>query len=122
MWTDEALDRLEALAAKASPDEWRWAITPTKTVNAAVRWIAKTVRQARGQQLWGVMVGPEDAPRWVAYTGNGVASEANSEYLVAVQPRNVIGLIAELRQARHEVAALREVVALRKEIETLRGD
>lgn len=105
-WTNEQLDELYELARRASEGEWKWMRTPTKTVNAAVRWIAKTTRKSGGTSIWGLFIGPTDDPQIVAYTGNGPTSEANSAYLVAVQPRNVRSLIDDLLHARRQVRDL----------------
>ncbi len=106
-WTDAELDELTALARSASGGEWFWTHTPTKTVNAAVRWVAKTTRASDSPTIWGVMIGTSDNPQIIAYTGNGPTSESNSAYLTAVQPRNITSLIEQLVYARRQVQDLR---------------
>lgn len=98
--TNEELEKLEAYTRAASAGEWWWLQTPTKTVNAAVRWVAKSIRKSEGAALWGVGIGEGEQYQTIALTGNGAESEANSAYLIAAQPRNILILIEEVRTLR----------------------
>ena len=100
--TDEDLTRLEGYARAASGDAWQWAHTPTATRLGAIWWLVRLILKHRGSVVWGVVTGDGDAPPWVAITGNGPLSEANSAYLVAAQPVNILALIQEVRKARAE--------------------
>lgn len=110
-WTDEQLEELDLLAWGASPGEWAWGQTPTKTVNAAVRWAAKSIRQSDSPGLWELYVGVPEDPRTVAICGNGPTSEANCKYLNCVQPKNIHALAQDLLGARREIARLRVELA-----------
>ena len=97
--TNEELDRLEHYASQASAGGWQWTCTPTQSRLAAIWWMARVIWKGRGP-LWGITQGGGDAPPWIAVTGNGPDSEANSEYLHAAQPTNIMLLIDALREAR----------------------
>lgn len=104
-FTNEQLEELAAIARAATPGEWNWGCTPTKTVNAAVRWSAKSIRASGAPGLWEVYAGVPDNPRITAMTGNGPTSEANAAFIVSAQPRHVLALIEDLQHARRELAA-----------------
>ncbi len=97
MNTDE-LNKLEAFARAATVGEWQWAQTPTRTRIGAAWWAIRAIFCNQSPSLWGVMVGSPDHLLWVAITGNGPDSEANSAYLIAVQPSNILLLIEQLRK------------------------
>lgn len=105
-FTQEGLDELERLATAATQEPWGWGHSGTETVEDAIRFAAEVVEKSYmitdRADLWLVYTGDPDAEngtRLVAYTGNGPTSEANSAYLTAVQPRNVLALIQQLRRA-----------------------
>lgn len=98
-YTQKQLDELAAVACAATLGRWLWGETPTKTVNAAVRWVAKMIRSSASPSIWEVYAGTPDAPRVTAITGNGPDSEANAAYIVSVQPQTVLNLIEDVRAA-----------------------
>lgn len=109
MITPEDLDRLEELARAATQEPWQWGHSGTETAEDAIQYarevVEKTYLATDRTDLWIVYVGNpdvENGTRIVAYTGNGLTSEANSRYLVAVQPRVVLDLIEQLRRAREQ--------------------
>lgn len=118
-WTDEQLEELDVIARAASPGEWAWGQTPTKTVNAAVRWAAKSIRQSDSPGLWELYIGVPEDPKLVANCGNGPTSEANCKYLNCVQPRNIHALVADLLRARRQIALLEAEDELREQLAAL---
>lgn len=102
----EDIRRLEELALNATSGEWWWLATPTKTVNAAVRWAAHTIRKSDKPTIWGVAVGKAENHHLIAFTGNGDDSGVNSAYLVAVQPKNILLLISQIRRLEAQLALL----------------
>ncbi len=99
-FTPAELDELERLATAATQDLWQFGHSGTETLEDAVAWMTDVISHRDAPDLWAVFCGdPEDKPIMPAYTGNGPTSEANAAYLVAVQPRNVLALIAQLRRA-----------------------
>jgi hypothetical protein len=106
--TNEELDTLWDFASRATKNEWQWAKTPTHTRLAAAWWMIRTIFHNKGGCMWGVLVGSVDDPRWVAVTGNGSDSKANSAYLVAVQPSNIRNLCEALIQERARANDLQE--------------
>lgn len=101
--SDEDLARLEEYARAAVSGPWRLARTPATSRLAVLWWVARLLWRGRGP-AWGVVLGDdEDAPTWVALTGNGAASEVDAAYLVAAQPANLLLLVTEVRRLRAEV-------------------
>jgi hypothetical protein len=98
-YTQKQLGELVAVARAATQGQWLWGPTPTKTVNAAVRWVAKMIRASTGPTIWEVYAGTPDAPRATAITGNGPDSEANAAYIVSAQPQTLLNLIEDVRAA-----------------------
>jgi len=95
--TVDELDKLEQFARAATTGTWQWALTPTRSRLGAAWWMVRAIFSHRSPSLSGILIGNEDNYRWIAITGNGPDGDANSAYIVAVQPRNVLMLIDEIR-------------------------
>jgi hypothetical protein len=93
------MDELERLARAATQDSWWWAKFEAETHEEMVQFVATGLAGSDSTRLNVIAVGDEGQPdyRMIAYTGNGPTSAANSEYVMAVQPRSVLTLIAYVR-------------------------
>lgn len=100
------LDELEALARAASQQRWEVGHSATGTLEDAVAWTERTLAQSDATDLYMVFYGDpaiEGDTRVVALTGNGPTSEANADYLYAVQPQNLLRILAAYRQIQAEL-------------------
>jgi hypothetical protein len=100
------MDEVEQLARAATQDSWWWAKFEGENHEDMVQFVATGLAGSDSTRLNVIAVGTEGQPdyRMVAYTGNGPTSAANSEYVMAVQPRSLLTLIAyvrDLQQALH---------------------
>lgn len=93
------MDEVEQLARAATQDSWWWARFEAETHEEMVQFVATGLAGSDSTRLNVIAVGDEGQPdyRMIAYTGNGPTSAANSKYVMAVQPRSVLTLIAYVR-------------------------
>jgi hypothetical protein len=112
-FSDEQLDEMARLARAATQEPWQWGHSGTETLEDAVQYateqIEKTYLLTDRTDLWMAFHGDpnvEGGTKIIAFTGNGLTSEANAAYLMAAQPQNLIVLIDELRRARAKLRAM----------------
>lgn len=115
-WTAQELGRLRGYALAASQQEWQIGVTPPELdMDGLINYMAETYRKREPTQAYLVFYGDspnletnrvESEVMHVAITGNGPTSEANAEYLVSVQPKNILSLIQELEYERSVSAYL----------------
>jgi hypothetical protein len=109
MITDADLAGLADRARAATQEPWQWGHSGTKTHEDAVRYMTDSLMRSDQTDVHMVFIGDADAPgatRVVCYTGNGPTSEANAAYLACLEPKNIIALCDELRNARHRIKHL----------------
>jgi RNase P subunit RPR2 len=103
--TPETLARLEALEAKASPDNWYWHTWQANTREELIATVTQAVSNTpdpHGPESYSyVYICDEGVNKFTAFSGNGPTSAANAELIAEM--RNALPRLLEMAKELHEL-------------------
>jgi hypothetical protein len=111
--SQDDLQRLYDLAGNATQEAWQIGHSGTQTHEEALHYITDALTKSDATDLWMVFIGNpevEGDTKIVAYTGNGVTSEANAYYLANLAPENVRTLILQVWRYENEIKRLTKLL------------
>ncbi len=119
------LEKLRQLAQAATKGPWRWTLTKQSVRDEVLEYFAAHYDKCQEGPLHGVGIPApgraiEEECLAVSITGNGPTSEANAQYIAALDPQIVLGLIDEIEKQAKYHAATANVCA--DKIELLRAE
>lgn len=107
--SQDDLQMLYDLATNATQEPWQWGHSGTGSHEEAIQYVTEVIGKSDQTDLWMVFIGDptvEGDTKIVAYTGNGLTSEANARYLANLSPENVRTLILQIWQHEREIKRL----------------
>lgn len=112
------LIRWRTVAESASPDAFQYG----PSGDDGRSFLVECYDKGQAGPVHAVWFGDSDDSLIVAITGNGPTSEANARHIAWSSPRNVIALIAEVRELRSKLAEAKRIAEEAVDIDPLDPD